>query len=301
VAVFWYGAATLEGLASWASIKTILVLASLAGLASAGQTLLILMGGFDLSVSGFIVASALTVTTLKDKYGLSFPVAVLLAVVGAGIAGAASGQVCHRYNIQPLIVTLAMGTIAVGLIQVQTGGTLAGSAPASLARLTSPASDTFGIDIPPLPVIWAVVAVCFAWFLHRTAGGRRLLATGANPRAAVYSLINTRKVWTLAFAFSAIASVLVGLLVGGFAGAVDGRVGDPYLFQSVIAVIVGGTAFGGPGDYSRTVVGALFVTVVTTVLVGHGADSADQQIIYGIAILLAVSLYGRERRLRDRI
>ena len=73
------------------------------------------------------------------------------------------------------------------------------------------------------------------------------------------------------------------------------------MFQSVIAVIVGGTVFGGPGDYARTVVGALFVTVVTTVLVGHGADQADQQIIFGITILFAVALYGRERGFRDRI
>jgi ribose transport system permease protein len=73
------------------------------------------------------------------------------------------------------------------------------------------------------------------------------------------------------------------------------------LFQSVVAVIVGGTVFGGPGDYSRTVVGALFLTVVNVVLVGKGAIPADQNIIYGVAILLAVALYGRERRLRDRI
>ena len=88
---------------------------------------------------------------------------------------------------------------------------------------------------------------------------------------------------------------------GGFSGSIDSTVGDPYLFQSVVAVIVGGTVFGGPGDYTRTVVGALFITVVNVVAVGHGANAADQSIIYGVAILLAVTLYGRERRLRDRI
>jgi ribose transport system permease protein len=91
------------------------------------------------------------------------------------------------------------------------------------------------------------------------------------------------------------------VLIGGFAGVVVDSGGNAYLFQSVVAVIVGGTVFGGPGDYSRTVVGALFITVVNVVAVGHGANAADQQIIYGAAILLAVTLYGRERRLRDRI
>jgi ribose transport system permease protein len=240
-AAFAYGAATLPGLASWESIKGILVFASLVGLASAGQTLLILMGGFDLSISGFIVASALTVTTLKAKWGLPFGVALIIAVFAAGIMGALAGNICHRFKIQPLIVTLAVGAIAVGLVQSQTGGLLAGTTPPWLARLASPGSDTFGIDVPPMVVIWALVAVLMALFLHRTVPGRRIFATGANPGAAEHALINTRRVWTAAFAFSAIASVFVGLLVGGFSGSIDSTVGDPYLFQSVVAVIVGGT------------------------------------------------------------
>jgi ribose transport system permease protein len=301
VGIFVYGAATLPGLSSWSSVKEILVLSALVGLASTGQTLLILMGGFDLSISGFIVASALVTTTLKDKYNLPFGVALLIAVVVGGFLGGLAGNICHRFKIQPLIVTLAMGAIAVGLVQAQTGGLLAGSAPNWLQALTRPTSHTFGIDIPPVVAIWAVVAVLMAAFLHRTVPGRRLFATGANPRAAEYSLVNTRRVWTLAFAFSAIASVFVGLLVGGFAGSVDSTIGDPYLFQSVVAVIVGGTVFGGPGDYTRTVIGALFISLLTIVVVGHGAGQADQQIIYGATILLAVTLYGRERRLRDRI
>jgi ribose transport system permease protein len=300
-AVFAYGSVTLPGLSSWSSIKEILVLSSLVGLASVGQTVLILMGGFDLSISGFIVAGALVVTTLRGKYGLPFGVALLIAIVVAGAMGAAAGNICHRFKIQPLIVTLAMGAIAVGLVQAQTGGLLAGSAPGWLERLTTPTTKTFGVGVPPVVVIWAVVAVLMGLFLHRTVPGRRVLATGANPRAAEYSLINTRRVWTIAFAFSAIASILVGLLVGGFAGSVDSTIGDPYLFQSVVAVIVGGTVFGGPGDYTRTVIGALFISLLTIVVIGHGASAADQQIIYGASILLAVTLYGRERRLRDRV
>jgi ribose transport system permease protein len=226
----------------------------------------------------------------------------VIAVAAGGFLGALAGQICHRFQIQPLIVTLAMGTIALGLIQVQTKGSFSGTAPDWLIRLASPGTKTFGaINIPPMVVIWAVVAVLMAIFLHRTTQGRRVMATGANPRGAEYSLIRTRRVWTLAFAFSGITSALVGILVGGFAGSVDSGVGDPYLFQSVVAVIVGGTVFGGPGDYSRTVVGALFLTVVNVVLVGKGAIPADQNILYGVAILLAVSLYGRERRLRDRV
>ncbi|HEY4277293.1 MAG TPA: ABC transporter permease [Conexibacter sp.] len=301
VAVFVYGAATLDGLASASSIRSILVLASLAGLAACGQTMLILMGGFDMSVSGFIVGGALVVTSLTGKYNISFGVALVGAIVAAGLMGAMAGQICHRFEIQPLIVTLATGAIAVGVVQVQTGGTLAGSSPAWLSRLTSPAAKTFGVGVPPLVVLWVVVTIAMSVFLHRTVGGRRLMATGANSRAAEFSLVRTRRVWTLAFAFSAVVAVLVGVLLAGFAGSVDATLGNPYLFQSVAAVIVGGTVFGGPGDYARTVLGALFLTTLTTVLIGHGASAADQQILYGAIILIAVAVYGRDRALRDRV
>ena len=296
-----YGARTLPGVSSWHSVKTILVLASLIGLAAAGQTLLILMGGFDLSVAGIIVASGLMITTIKVKYGWSAGEAVVITVAAAGVLGAIAGQVCHRFKIQPLIVTLGTGAIAVGLVQAQDNGLTSGSAPNWLHTLASPATQAFGIDIPPMVLIWVAVAVLMAVFLHRTPAGRRLMATGANPRAAEYSLINTRRIWTVVFAFSAMASALVGLLVAGFDGTVDGTVGDPYLFGSVVAVLVGGTVFGGPGDYTRTVLGALFLEAVNIVLVGHGATQADEYIIEGIAILAAVTLYGRQRGLRDTI
>jgi ribose transport system permease protein len=301
VVVFIYGVITLPGLGAWTSIRSILVLAALVGLASGGQTLLILIGGFDLGVSGFIVAGALTVTALRSAYHLSFGVALLLAVVGAGVLGGAAGYICHRFAINPLVVTLAMGTLAIGIVAVLNGGLVNGNSPQWLSDLAEPATRTFGLSVPPSIVIWAAVLVLFAILLHRTRLGRSLLATGANSRAADYALISTRRVWTATFAFSAIASALVGLLIGGFAGTISDGLGDPYLFQSVVAVIVGGTVFGGPGDYTRTCVGALFLTVLTTVLVGHGASPAVEEIVYGLIILAAIAVYGRQRRLRDRL
>jgi ribose transport system permease protein len=301
VAVFIYGMISLPGLGSWTSIRSILVLAALVGLASGGQTLLILMGGFDLGVSGFIVAGALTVTALRADYHISFGLALLLAVVGSGLLGGIAGYICHRFAINPLVVTLAMGTLAVGIVAVQNGGLVDGNAPPWLTTLVEPATATFGWPIPPILVIWAVVLVVFAIFLHRTKLGRNLYATGANARAADFALINTRRVWIGTFAFSAIASALVGVLIAGFAGTVNSALGDPYLFQSVVSVIVGGTVFGGPGDYTRTCVGALFLTVLTTVLIGHGATPAAEEIIYGLIILAAITIYGRQRRLRDRL
>jgi ribose transport system permease protein len=301
VAVFIYGAISLPGLGSWNSIRSILVLSALVGLASGGQTLLILIGGFDLGVSGFIVAGALTVTALQVKYAIPFGVALLLAVVGSALLGGLAGYICHRFAINPLVVTLAMGTIAVGIVAVQNNGLVNGNAPQWLNTLAEPVTRTFGLPVPPAIIIWIAAVIVFAVLLYRTRLGRNLFATGANSRAADFALINTRLVWTATFAFSAVASALVGCLIGGFAGTVNSTLGDPYLFQSVVSVIVGGTVFGGPGDYTRTTVGALFLTVLTTVLVGHGASPAFEEIVYGLIILAAIAVYGRQRRLRDRL
>ena len=141
-----------------------------------------------------------------------------------------------------------------------------------------------------------------AVFLHRTAAGRRLYATGANPRAAELAPASTPSACGSASSRSApCCRRWSACLLAGFAGA-DQTLGDPYLFSGLTAVIVGGTTFmGARGDYTHTVVGALILTVLTTILVGKGYDHADQQIIFGVLILLVVAGYGRDRRLRDRV
>jgi ribose transport system permease protein len=301
VAISAYGALTLPNLTTWGSIKTILVLASLIGLASVGQTLVILIGGFDLSIPGFMVASAYLITTIKDQQHFSFAFALALAIAfGAGL-GALSGQICHRYGVQPLIVTLGIGGAAAGLAQSLAGDASVGQSAAWAVHLTSVGTRTFGVGVPPLVVIWALVGIVATIVIHRTVLGRRVLAVGANQRAAEYSLINSRRVWTLTFAFSGVVSVLAGLLVAGFAGNLDSAAANPYLFQSLVAVVIGGTIFGGPGDYARTILGALFLAVLNVVLIGSGATPPDQDILYGVVLVLAVTLYGRERALGDRI
>ena len=292
------GASLLPGLLEPASIRTMLVLAALCGLASIGQTLLILMGGFDLSISGFMVASALAATSLKH---VGFVTGLVGAVVACGLLGALAGQICHRYDVQPLIVTFATGTIAAGTIQVLNGGLIVGGSPAWITRLSSPIATTFGLPIAPVVAMWFVATVLLALFTHRTRAGRRLLVTGAGLAAAELSLVRTRRVWTIAFAASGVLSALAGILVGGFAGSITSTVADPYVFQSVVAVVVGGTVFGGPGGFTRTFIGTLILTVTTTVFVGKGAPLAGQYVLNGLVLAVALTAYGRQRRIRDRI
>lgn len=298
--LFAYGAATLDGFASKLNIHTMLVLAAFLGLAALGQTLVILIGGIDLSIPGFILLGGTMIVQLVGASQWPFPVALAFALAIAVVLGAFTGWICHRFRIESMIVTLAIDAILVGAMQGWIGGVLTGTPPEWLTELASPSAKTFGVDIPPLLVLWTLVAIAVGIVLSRTVWGRWVYATGSNRRAADLALVPTRRMWIAGFAASAVCSTLVGVLLAGFAPG-DQSVGHSYLFQSLIAVIVGGTAFGARGDYWRTVLGALLLTVLTTVLIGNGYSEARQQILFGAVVLVVVGAYARDPRLRDLI
>jgi ribose transport system permease protein len=301
VALFVYGTETIAGFSAQTSVDSMLVLAALLGLAGLGQTLVVILGGLDLSVPGWIVTGAILTSELFGTHGWSAPLTFAFIVIVAAIGGGATGWLCHRWRVQPLVVTLAVGAMCAGGVLIWTNGQLSGTPPAFLTTITTPISHTFGLPVPPIVAIWALVALLLAVALHRTAPGRRVFLTGANPRAAALAGINTGRVWIAVFALSAVSSALVGCLLAGFAGASQ-MVGDPYLFTGLTAVIVGGTTFmGARGDYTHTVLGALILTVLTTILVGRGYDQSDQQIIFGVLILAVVAGYGRDRPLSERV
>jgi ribose transport system permease protein len=304
VLLFVYGTSAIPSFDTKFNIYSMLFLASLLGLAAAGQTLVILVGGIDFSIPAWIAAGATMTVQLTGTNGFhEWPFAVGLAViiVTALVMGGLAGWICHDFRLPALIVTLGMAAIVSGGILAWTGGFIDGQPPVWLTKLVSPNAHTFGWGFPPLVVIWAAVALVIGFALHRTIAGRWLYSTGSNPRAAALALVPTRRVWIGTFALSAMLGALVGMLLSGFAGAGTTAIGDPYLWNSLGAVIIGGTAFGARGDYFRTVLGALILTELTQIMTGKGYSLADQEILLGIVILVVVAGYGRDRRLRDRV
>lgn len=301
VVLFVYGAATLENFSSRQSIYSMLTIAAFLGIASVGQTLCILVGGIDFSIAAWIGAGAIMLVQLNGERGWSFGVTFVLIAAISLVGGGLVGYVCHRWHIDPLIITLAMSAIVTGAILVWAKGFITGAPPTWLQRLTSPASDTFGIDFPPLVALWLAMAVVVWVVLAHTTAGRRFYGTGASLRAAEMALVRTRWVWVAVFATSALLAGVTGILLAGFAGAAESTLGQNYLWEGLTAVIVGGTAFGARGDYWRTILGCLLLIVLGTIMVGNGYKTADQQIVYGVLIFVVVFFYGRDRRLGDRV
>lgn len=302
IVVFIVAAVTISGFVSKPSIYSVLVLSSFLGIAATGQTLVVLVGAIDLSVASLIDASNLAAPVL-GAHGWPFGLVIVVVIAAGGCVGAVNGLLVKRLSASPLIVTLATGAVVYGIALATTNSGLdTGVVPLWLEHFSSPTGHTLGVALPPVVVLWALIAIVLGVILRRTVTGRRMYAAGANQRAADLAGVRTNRIWVGAYGLSGAAAAATGVILAGFAGGASAGVGDPYLFTSLAAVVVGGSSLiGARGDYWRTVLGALILTLATTVLVGHGAGESVQEWGYGALILVFVGLYGRERRVRDRV
>jgi ribose transport system permease protein len=301
VLLFALGSALIEGYSSAFSIRAMLVLACLLAVACVGQTLTIIIGGIDLSIP-FVIGFANVVAAQLYGDGLNFVlVCAIVGVLALGI-GASNGAISAGLRIHPLIVTLGIGTIIQGAVLVWTRGFPSGSAPEAVTKFVS-----IGGSVGPIPVPWLipsfiVLSAIIIVVLNRTPYGRRLFALGSNPRAASLALIDPLRMWIVTYALSAFFAAVAGVLLLGFTGSAYGDVGQPYLFQTIAAVVIGGTALvGGRGSFLGTVAGAVVLTQINTILIGLGLQPSLVQAALGLVIILLVSLYGREPHVRATI
>jgi ribose transport system permease protein len=295
------GTLLIDGYSSEFSIRAMLVLATLLGVASIGQTLVILLGGIDLSMP-FVIGFANVAAAQLYGDGMNFALISVIVAVFALAIGAINGALASALAIHPLIVTLGVGTAVQGAVLLWTAGFPAGSAPDAVTQFVS-----IGGHAGPLPVPWLipsflVLLAIMALVLERTPFGRRLYALGSNPEAAPYALIAPRVIWTTTYGLSALFAAVAGILLLGFTGSAYGDVGQPYLFQTIAAVVIGGTTLvGGRGGLAGTAAGALVLTEINTLLIGLGLSPAMVEAALGMLIVGLVSIYGREAHVRSTI
>ena len=287
-ALFAVASLHIDGFLSGANIKSMLVFAAFLGLASVGQTLVALLGGLDLSIP-FVIGSSNVGLLYLLGLGMPSPVAVvLILLVGWGI-GLLNGLLSFRLQAQALIVTLGVGFAVSGGVQILTSlgtrfaGNVFGQVPGWLTNLAAMNGVTFGLGFPPVILIWIAVAIALIYGMKNSVYGRYLYALGGNRTSAQRISISERRYWIGAFSVSGFASALTGSLLLGWSGGGFIGVGDPYLFTTLTAVVIGGTSLlGGAGGYGFTVIGVLVLQVLTSFLVGIGLKYEWQQFIYGL-------------------
>ena len=168
-----------------------------------------------------------------------------------------------------------------------TKGFPSGSAPQAVSSFVS-----IGGSVGPLPVPWldpcAASSSLAALALVLAAGANALwpatlCARQQSGRAAPLALINPVAMWIVTFALSAFFAALAGVLLLGFTGSAYGDVGQPYLFQTIAAVVIGGTSLiGGRGSYVGTLAGAVALTEINTLLIGLGLQPSMVQAALGV-------------------
>jgi len=283
------------------SIISLLILASLLGLSSLGQTMTIIAGGIDLSIPAVIGLSDIIVTQLYYQHW-SLPLVFLAIAALAVLIGTVSAVASVLLRVHSLITTFGMSLIVSGVALEWSNGATSGAVPGWLTSSVSAIGRTGPVPIPAIIIVWAVASVLAVFFMNRTRIGRETYALGANAVAARLATVRSTWVQVVVFSISALCAALVGIFFAGYSGIPDPTVGEPYFFLTITAVMIGGTSLlGGRGGYLRTVMGALIVAELTTLLVGVGFNASFQELALGILVILLTSSYGRELKVAAKI
>ena len=250
-----------------------------------GMTMVIILGGIDLSVGSVIALSGCLAAGGVARYDLSIPSAILLGLLVGVAVGMFNGAVVAKTTIPAFIVTLATMNVARGLAQVYTGGS-----PVRVVNDTWQwlgAGFEFGIPVP----VWLLLLILIisAIIMNWTKFGRHVYAVGGNPQAAIFSGISVQRVKFLVHTFTGLMAGAAGVVMASRMYSGQPTAGMGAEMDAIAAVVVGGTSMqGGSGKIGGTAIGALIIGVLNNGLNLMNVNSSWQYVFKGIIILLAV-------------
>ena len=252
-----------------------------------GMTMVIILGGIDLSVGSIIALSGCISAGCVARYNLPLPIALLMGLLVGLLVGMFNGAVISKTTIPAFIVTLATMNIAKGLAYVYTGG--------SPVRVVTKEWQFLGagyVGIFPTPVvILVIVLIITAIIMNKTKMGRHMYAVGGNQQADEFSGIKVEKVKFFVHAFSGLMAGLAGIVLASRMYSGQPTAGDGAEMDAIAAVVVGGTSMaGGSGKIGGTIIGGLIIGVLNNGLNLLNVNSFWQYVVKGVVILLAVFL-----------
>jgi ribose transport system permease protein len=227
------------------------------GMVALGQTLVILIGGIDLSVGSLAGLTGMVLGLSIPHLGLYG--AIALALASGAFAGLVNGTLITFGRVAPFVVTLGMMSIGRSLAYVISGANSIGDLPPALGRLSTDA--IFG-----LPVNFAALLVLYAatwWFLSRAKGGRTLYAIGSNAEAARVAGLSIRLWSVLAYVFSGLMSAVAAIFLASRILSIDPIGGNGLELDAIAAVVIGGASlFGGRGSIIGTLFGVFIMVFI---------------------------------------
>lgn len=198
-----------------------------------------------------------------------------------------------------MIVTMAISNVVTRMQYVLTQGSPMGYAsPAFISTVTS---KLFGIQFLPSIILYACIIFPLMFFiLHRSRFGKQVYLIGNNPVAARLNGVNVAKVQILTYVISGCFAAFAGMLGAAYMNAARCQIFDEYAYNSLIAVIIGGTSFsGGVGSYTGSIAGSLVLVVLSNLLTAVGLSQPMRNVFMGVIMVLLLILYNREKKVRQ--
>ncbi|MDA3002498.1 MAG: ABC transporter permease [Actinomycetota bacterium] len=287
----------VDGFASLVNITDVFHRAAPIGIVAVGMTFVVISGNYlDLSVVAQVATSAVILIAVSNEYGL--PLAMLAALLAAATFGIVNGVAVGYFKANAVIVTLATTYIGLGLLRYFSGGSIFFGPQDGIIR-------EFGLGkLGPVPysaIVLLIMTIILGFVLSRTNFGFLVRSFGVNERATRLSGTNTAAVVIGAFLVTAVAAMVAGWVLAAFSNTAVSAMSQGYDFRALAAIIVGGTSvFGGKGSVLRTLVGVIFVSVLTNVLVLSGISFGYQQMALGALIVAAVTVDALSRKAAKR-
>ena len=304
VAAIW-APATLSGVA----LRAIAPYGAVLGILALGQMLVIMTGGIDLSVPGTMSLAAVIMVGVGDGSDERIWLAIATALAAAAVVGLVNGILIGGLRLNPLIVTLAVGLIVVGVVnRYGSSFPVQSPVPEGFSRWTS--TRILGVS----PIFWIGVGLTILLIvaLRYTAVGRRFQAVGANPVASHVVGVRVNVHQILVFVVAAACYAIAGSSLAGLIRTPGVAVGSQYLLGPIAAVVIGGASLtGGLASPLSTFAAAIFLTGLNQMLRTMGLPTALQFIVFGLVIIGGMLVSGdrivrgveqvfRERRRSDR-
>ena len=268
--------------------------ASQLGIVAIGQTLVMLVGGLDLSVTGVIVLTSVIIADVSNGQDSMIAIATLIALAIGAIIGLINGLLITKRNVPPFVATLGTLVLIRGAQLAYTKGIPSGQVPSGLGLLGAP------VGIMPVSfLLWVLLSVLLGFILLRTPYGRRIFAVGSNRVTAHLSGVAVDRVLISVYLLCSLLAVLAGVVLSGYVGYVDRYLGRGFDLDSITAAVVGGTSFaGGKGSLLGTAAGVLLVQFLSSLMLQLGLDVQVQLVVKGLVVIAAVALYSSSEQSR---
>jgi ribose transport system permease protein len=265
-----------------------LQIASFLGIIATGAMLVILLGEIDLSVPWTITATAIVVTMLAgSRNGM-----VASLALGA-LIGLINGLGVALFRVPAMVWTLSVNAMLLGATVFFTGGFKPQGAVPPLATFVA-LGRTFGI--PNAVLAWLAVGAVVVGLLRGTIYGAYLYAMGNSQRAVFLAGARVRTLVATTFTLAGALTSLGAILLTGYVNQAYQGMGDLYLMPVISAVVIGGVSIhGGSGGYGGVVAGAIFITLLSSILSVMQMPDAARQIVFGAIIMSMLLAHGARR------